>query len=405
MTELRPHENVLEVPCRVVISSSSNNQNENSRSCLLGLFLFVTVSSLLAGSSCDAFTASSSFPVSNERHRRQQQQKQQQHTFSTFSTTSNLHLIPPPGSGYIRSEEELYKLIPAELPETYEPMMGYPGTMRPGMTPENMPYQDLPIADTDPDPVPWPHFQQLEWHHRWSEPPHPHPGTMENFIDAIGRWATPEQEAAMRAGVRRRVQQQEELEEAEKREYIVTDDDDDDDYQEKDDLVSLGEGMFGKLGSDLDRAETAAAVSPSKRKVETDKQEEEDLDVFLDDDLDEFLLDLGLDTELEGDDNSDGKSSAKPAATIRRAPTDVGDDDDDDDEKVIRTDGATSTITVDDDDDLATLGLDDDDDDDTVSTVPLEDFGDSDSLDVEDIFHEGGFDYDEGDFGGDNDVW
>lgn len=106
---------------------------------------------------------------------------------------------PPPGSGYLGLEDE-----ESLLPSTYEPMMEYPGTMRPGKTPENMPFQDLPIGDDDPDPVPWPHFQQIEWHHQW-EPPHEHAIPMEQFIEMHGRWATPEMEAAMRAGVRKNV--------------------------------------------------------------------------------------------------------------------------------------------------------------------------------------------------------
>jgi hypothetical protein len=68
---------------------------------------------------------------------------------------------------------------------------------------------------------------------------------------------------------------------------------------------------------------------------------------------------------------------------------------------------ATSAFNV--DDDIVSLGFDGDEDDelegDGVSTVPLEDFGDGDSLDVEDIFDEGGFDYDDGDYGGGDDAW
>jgi len=301
--------------------------------------------------------------------------------------SSALFIIPPPGSGYARPEDDIYK---SELPDTYEPMMAFPGTMRPGKTPENMPFQDLPIQDTDPDPVPWPHFQQIEWHHRWSEPPHEHPGTMENFIAAQGRWATPEQEAAMRAGARRDFRERQEQAEAEKREMVITDDDEDDedDFQEKEEPVALGDGMFGRLGSDADKASTAAAVSP-----DAERQDETEDAATADDGLDDFLLDLGLDAELGGGDSAIGT-----------------DDDDDDDEPVnVGNDGVTATINVDDDDDeLSSLGLDDDEDiDSDVNTVPLDDFSDSnDSLDSgENIFDEGGFDYDDGDFGGGEDVW
>ena len=314
---------------------------------------------------------------------------------TTISTTTALFIIPPPGSGYAQTDDHLYQ---SELPDTYEPMMAYPGTMRPGMTPENMPYQDLPIGDDDPDPVPWPHFQQIEWHHRWSEPPHEHPGTMESFIEAQGRWATPEQEAAMRAGARRGLREQEAQAAAGKRQVVITDDEEYDDenddedgedvYGQKSEPVALGDGIFGKLGSDADRAVTAAAVSPDAeaRVPSMDKKE----DIMVDDGLDDFLLDLGLDAEL-GDENIE---------------TDVDDDDFEEVEPVVGSGGVTATINVDDDEDeLASLGLDDDDDlDNDVSTVPLEDFNDSESLDTEDIFDEGGFDFDDGDFGGD-DVW
>lgn len=289
-------------------------------------------------------------------------------------------------------------------------MMAFPGTMRPGKTPENMPFQDLPIGDDDPDPVPWPHFQQIEWHHRWSEPPHEHPGTMEDFIEALGRWATPEQEASMRAGVRRDVRQRQELAEAGKRETVITDDndDDDDDYVDQEEPVALGDGIFGRLGSDADRAATAAAVSPDAAATVKDDDTVAATagdGMFVDDDLDDFLLDLGLDAELEGDDDVDVVVGGIPLL-------EQGDDDNNDGDAppgaVRKTGISAAAFSV--DDELISLDLDVDDDDDdlegdAVSTVPLEDFGDSDSLDVEDIFDEGGFDYDDGDFGGGDDVW
>ena len=87
----------------------------------------------------------------------------------------------PPGSGYLDHEDET-----SVYPESYDPMMEYPGTMRPGKTKENQAFENLPLADTDPDPVPWPHFQEIEWHHLW-EPPHPHSTPMEEFIEQQGR--------------------------------------------------------------------------------------------------------------------------------------------------------------------------------------------------------------------------
>ena len=350
------------------------------------------------------------------------------------------YMFPPPGSGYVSNTEEYKEHYASEMPATYEPMMAFPGTMRPGKTPENMPFQDLPIGDDDPDPVPWPHFQQIEWHHRWSQPPHEHPGTMEDFIETLGRWATPQQEAAMRAGVRRDLRQRQEVADNERQDTIITDDDDDDDeefldddFVDKDEPVALGDGIFGKLGSDADRAATAAAVSPDNVRSSTpisDKDDDDDGtgidDLFADDDLDDFLLDLGLDAELEDDvtvpgnvvgmDDDDDDDTVLPMVGAG-----VLDDDDDIDpmmgididssksSKDVRSSGiglgVTPAFSMDSDDDF--VDIDDDDEDDSVSTVPLEDFGDGDNLDVEDIFDEGGFDYDDGDYGGgnDGDIW
>jgi hypothetical protein len=83
------------------------------------------------------------------------------------------------------------------------------------------------------------------------------------------------------------------------------------------------------------------------------------------------------------------------------------DDDDDDESSVVKSNrGTTAMINVDDDSDLE-FGLDDDDDiDDGVDTVPLDDFNDSENLDTEDVFDDGGFDFDDGDGGGDGgDSW
>jgi hypothetical protein len=290
-------------------------------------------------------------------------------------------------------------------------MMEYPGTMRPGRTPENMPFHDLPIADSDPDPVPWPHFQQIEWHHRW-EPPHPHPIPMEEFIEQQGRWATPEMEAAMRAGNRRDARQRREMEEEEKRGTLIMDDDDDDDQDEPQDL---GDGMFGQLGSAADQAVTAAATAPRDAETKTEGETvEEDDDAGSGD----FLLDLGLDAYDEDGEEDEGEEVAddvKP--TVRKSATTgledvvIGDDDEDDTSPEVAgtSAGVTSSIDVDvDDDDDLDLGLDEEDDliDDGVTTVPLEDLGDSES-DTEDFFGDGGFDFDDGgDFGGgDGDVW
>jgi hypothetical protein len=317
-------------------------------------------------------------------------------------------IYAPPGSGYATPEDEQNL-----LPESYEPMMEYPGTMRPGRTPENQPFHDLPIGDDDPDPVPWPHFQQIEWHHRW-EPPHPHPIPMEEFIEMHGRWATPEVEAEMRAGARRDVQQRKEQAENERKSTLIVDDEDDD-ISDEDVNMELGDGMFGQLGSPAEDAITAEAVSSENKNLDLTGEE---------DDFDEFLLDLGLDAP----DIGDIVPVVKPTARYE--------DDDDvdldldlgflDDTSPVSAAKATSAPQMDlsledeefednaaaaiEDDDGLDMGLEDDDDElagDEISMVPLEDFGD-DQLDDDDSFDDGGFDYDEGDFGdfdGGGDAW
>mmetsp|Transcript_60893 Transcript_60893/g.170683 ORF Transcript_60893/g.170683 Transcript_60893/m.170683 type:complete len:380 (+) Transcript_60893:158-1297(+) len=331
----------------------------------------------------------------------------------TFMTTQSdgkrsvlLMIYAPPGSGYARPEDET-----SELPDSYDPMMEYPGTMRPGRTPENMPFHDLPIADTDPDPVPWPHFQQIEWHHRW-DPPHPHPIPMEEFIEQQGRWATPEMEAAMRAGNRRDARRRREMEEEKKRENLIMDDEEDD----QDEPQDLGDGMFGQLGSAADQAVTAAATSPNVRVDDLTGEDDDD-----DSSLGDFLLDLGLDSfDDDEDDGGEGEDDdTRPAMKKIPAPLPktqqtgledvvIGDDDEDEGaEDTTPSPDITASIDVDEDDDLE-LGIDDEDDltDDGVSTVPLEDFSDNDGLDTENFFDDGGFDFDDGDFdGGDGDMW
>ena len=107
-------------------------------------------------SSTHAFSGQNQLPAAAYTNPLQQQLLTKT-TTTTTSSSSCLWLVPPPGSGYAGPELEIN-----EMPDTYDPMMEYPGTMRPGRTPENMPFHDLPIGDDDPDPVPWPHFQQIE---------------------------------------------------------------------------------------------------------------------------------------------------------------------------------------------------------------------------------------------------
>eukprot|EP00527_Entomoneis_sp_CCMP2396_P007351 CAMPEP_0198150334 /NCGR_PEP_ID=MMETSP1443-20131203/50410_1 /TAXON_ID=186043 /ORGANISM="Entomoneis sp., Strain CCMP2396" /LENGTH=377 /DNA_ID=CAMNT_0043815613 /DNA_START=164 /DNA_END=1294 /DNA_ORIENTATION=+ len=335
---------------------------------------------------------------------------------STIRQPTFVCIYAPPGSGYFSEKDEI-----SFLPDSYEPMMEYPGTMRPGRTPENIPFQDLPIADSDPDPVPWPHFQQIEWHHRW-DPPHEHATPMEDFIEMHGRWATTELEATMRAGVRRGVRERREQEEAERRGTIITDDDEDDDEDEmqvNEDPVALGDGMFGKLGSDADRAQTAAAVDPTNRdgdgKESIFDDEEDDETEAADVGLDDFLFDLGLDTELGDEDvvaddktvkdDDTEKSGAKSPPNVAKSLRDLESEDDDEEDVV---DVGVKAIQVDDDDELDSVFDDEEDVTSSDDPVPLEDLGgseDGQQLDTEDIFDEGGFDFgDDMDVDG-GDVW
>jgi len=246
----------------------------------------------------------------------------------------------PPGSGYLDKEDET-----SVYPDSYDPMMEYPGTMRPGRTKENQAFENLPLADTDPDPVPWPHFQEIEWHHLWA-PPHPHSTPMEEFIEEQGRWASAEEEAQMRMEVRRGVRERRELEEMEKSATTLIVDTDEDDDEEEEPQLELGQGVGDLLGGD----DGAKATADD----EEDEVEEDDEG----DDTD-FLLDLGLDA-------------------------DYNDDDDDDDDDVTMVGGGG----------------------DGFDTVPLEDYGESEDMGEEDHFDDGGFDYDEGgDGGGDMDGW
>lgn len=372
----------------------------------------MTSAALCLAAVCSAYTT---FPV---------------RTFITLRT-GPLFIYAPPGSGYATPEDEV-----SPFPDTYEPMMEYPGTMRPGRTPEDQPFHDLPIGDDDPDPVPWPHFQQIEWHHRW-DPPHEQPLSMEEFIELQGKWATPEMEAAMRAGARRDVRERREQAETEKKSMVVIDDEDED--FDLDLPVELGDGMFGRLGSVSEEAITAAAVAPPSEKEETEEavQVEEDID-----DFDDFLLDLGLDADVEDDVSSEttktaptGDGSKDLSYAMKLLIEDADDDDVDvnldldlgllEDDDFSDDDEGPDVVGLalnDDDEDITAMvdlevdleeddGVDFDEDeedleDDGVSMVPLDDFSDSDPIEGENPFDDGGFDYDDGDLDMDGgDMW
>ena len=296
----------------------------------------------------------------------------------------------PPGSGYALPEDEQ-----SFYPETYEPMMEYPGTMRPGRTPENQPYSSLPIQESDPDPVPWPHFQEIEWHHNWGSP-HEHAIPMEDFIEMNGRWATAEMEAQMRAGARRGVRERREMEESSKAaSFIVDDDDDDDDVEEETISLGLGDGVESLLGGDKKKTDSKA-----KNAVKEDDDDEEEDD-------DDFLLDLGLDISEDADEDEDNEPAFAARGddnnngileAMQSMIDDVDEDDDSDLDDIVGLDFDDLGLDFDDEDDNANIDDDDDnfvmvddeesDDIDLDVLVGQEDIGDDDNFD------DGGFDYD-----------
>jgi hypothetical protein len=197
--------------------------------------------------------------------------------------------------------------------------------------------------------------------------------------------------------------------------------------------------MFGRLGSVAEEAITAAAVAPPSEKEETEEavQVEEDMD-----DFDDFLLDLGLDADVEDDvspeatktaPTGDGSKDLSYAMKLLMEDTDDEDvdgnldldlglleDDDfsDDDEGpdvvglALNDDDEDITAMVDlevdlEEDDGVDFDEDEEDlEDDGVSMVALDDFTDSDPIEGENPFDDGGFDYDDGDLDMDGgDMW
>ena len=333
-------------------------------------------------------------------------------------------IYAPPSSGYqTPDEEELF------LPETYEPTMEYPGTMRPGRTAENMPLHDLPIGDNDPDPIPWPHFQEIDWYHQWPSP-HPHPIPMDEFIEMNGRWATLEDEAEMRRDARRGVRERREAAEKEKTSHQVMDDTDDDDDDDKD----LGDGVADMLSAATGIDTDADAMTKKQRGAidvdieDTDdddsqalmEDEDEDEDDDDDDEDDEdFLLELGLDLDDDDDDDETEDDDGIDDVT--------DDDDDDGDAPAYSSDDSSSDLLramqglidmdkiddseIDDDenDDGFDMNLDFNDDDDDnivdeennseVKVVPIENLNDADELDDhDDITYDDDNEYDDGGF-------
>jgi len=348
-------------------------------------------------------------------------------------------MYAPKGSGYVASDDE----TPDRLPSTYKPQLGYPGTMRPGKSGENQSYSSLPIADDDPEPVPWPHFQEVEWHHRWT-PPHDHPIPMEEFIDMQGRWATVEMEAEVRKDARRGVRERKELEEAKKVGSFILDDDEDDEDDEddgedkdEDEEVIIDRDPMEEikldLGDDVDvekllESEIESAVSGVNTvgansifgEVGLGEGTEEDDDD--EDDDDDFLIDLGLDGDGEDNTNAIQKDSGDQTLTTEdeildamqgiidieengEGPDDGGVENDSDidlnfNDLGLELDGDVMSL-VEEDNDFSMNVMDEDDngmdgmdvtEDDQM--IPLDDMIGDEDMGDDDAFDDGGFDYD-----------
>lgn len=241
-------------------------------------------------------------------------------------------------------------------------MLEYPGTMRPGRTPENMPYHDLPFLNVDdPNPVPWPHFQEIEWHHKW-EPPHEQALAMEEFIEDQGRWASVEDEAEMRMGMRRGVRERREMEEAGVggaargvggggvsgsslggEQMVIMDDDD-----EEEDGAGMGAGSSG-IVSNLGLGDGVKAFLKNAAETasmgDADSQDKLDGDIDDDDILgedegeDDFLLDLGLGGDVGDDIDEDdedilaeGEEETYPTQSALKMEATADEEDDEDDD-------------------------------------------------------------------------
>jgi len=259
---------------------------------------------------------------------------------------SPLHVYAPPGSGYMGrnpkedntdpskpnalTAEQVDQICPPNYPDSYEPMLEYPGTMRPGKTPENMPYHDLPgLGLADPDPVPWPHFQEIEWHHHWDPPEDAFP-LMEDFIEMEGRWASIEEEAEMRMGMRRGVRERREMEEQNTGgdAVVIMDDDEEDDGQlDVPSMMGLGDGVDAFIGKKQETKKSSRAQLP-----------EDDEDNDDDGDSDDFLFDLGL-----GDADDEEEVDTPKAKRARKSSVKASLDDDESDD---------ADLSLDDDEDI-----------------------------------------------------
>jgi len=270
---------------------------------------------MLSFSSCAVATAFAP-PLAGNRMRQYARRGNSRAAFTVRhpSGSSILQMVyAPPGSGYFSAEDEQ-----TELPSTYEPMMEYPGTMRPTKVRENMPYEDLPLDEDGPPPVPWPHFQDIPHHHVWGAA-HETPVPINTYIEQLGRWATLEDEAETIRQTRRAIREQKAAQAAQKAdEVVVMDDDTEDDDDDEEEEFILEPAIFD-----------AKAKSSNVQTVQTVKKLEDDGDFLLeelgldmnegytdtkkqsakenDDDFDFGLDDLGLDDE-NGDDDDEESS-------------------------------------------------------------------------------------------------
>ena len=219
-------------------------------------------------------------------------------------------VFAPPGSGYCTPEEEEDPMSPL-----YDPIMEYPGTMRPARTRENVPYEDLPIDEDGPPPVPWPHFQELPYHHVWGSPHDEAPVSINQYIEDMGRWATLEDEAETIRQTRRAMRDAKAAAQQQAKDDIVVLDDDLED-DEEDDVEELAVASLTSSNASAGNTKTAAPAQ-------------------LEDDGDFLLEELGLDIDANEQENRSTNNSSNEDEGDDDFDFDLGlDDNDDTDESV-----------------------------------------------------------------------
>jgi hypothetical protein len=256
--------------------------------------------------------------------------------------------------------------------------------MRPGKRRENIPYQDLPLGDDDSIDIPWPYFQEIDWHHKYGAP-HPPPTPMEDYIDILGRWATVEDEAELRRDARKGLRDREAQEEKDKLTHQIMDDTDDDEEEE------LASAAGIDFLTEIDSSSTDDAIASDDVKKETLNDENDE------DDSEDFLLQLGLDIGTEEEENYSQQSQIEDDQSnlvLEKEPqTDF------DEKEQLDVDDILSDLSLGDEEmnenDLQNVSDDDENNSSPPEVVPLDSLNDEDELDDK---NEVSIDYDDYDY-------